>query len=205
MRKKSVSKSGIFRVRALHGFALCSVGIGRATLSFIPMSSGHAGIPFLTAPEYAAGVEPQAVVVGDFNRDGNLDLAVANYGGNNISVLLGKADGGSVATSTIDRNDPHNYIVNLTDVTNAQVITVGVSNVTDSVGNFSSTVSASMGILAGDTNGDSVVNSADISQTKSQSGEAVTAANCREDVNIDGFINSADVSLVKSRSGTALP
>jgi hypothetical protein len=62
-----------------------------------------------------------------------------------------------------------------------------------------------MGILAGDTNGDSVVNSADISQTKSQSGEAVTAANCREDVNIDGFINSADVSLVKSRSGTALP
>jgi hypothetical protein len=90
-------------------------------------------------------------------------------------------------------------------VTNAQVITVSLSNVTDSAGNFSGVVSASMGVLIGDTTGDRFVNSADISQTKSQSGNAVTSANFREDVNADGFINSADISLVKSKSGTALP
>ena len=60
-------------------------------------------------------------------------------------------------------------------------------------------------LLAGDTNGDGFVNSADISQTKSQSGQAVTGSNFREDVNLDGFLNSGDISLVKSKSGTALP
>jgi hypothetical protein len=62
-----------------------------------------------------------------------------------------------------------------------------------------------MGVLVGDTNGDGFVNSADISQTKSQSGDPVTGANFREDVNADGFLNSADISVVKSESGTALP
>jgi hypothetical protein len=62
-----------------------------------------------------------------------------------------------------------------------------------------------MGVLIGDTTGDGFVNSADISQAKSQSGNAVTSANFREDVNTDGFLNSADISLVKSKSGTALP
>jgi hypothetical protein len=32
--------------------------------------------------------------VGDFNRDGNLDLAVTNDGSNNVSVLLGNGNGG---------------------------------------------------------------------------------------------------------------
>jgi hypothetical protein len=60
-------------------------------------------------------------------------------------------------------------------------------------------------VLIGDTNADGFVNSADISQTKSQSGNAVTSSNFREDLNADGFLNSADISLVKSKSGTALP
>jgi hypothetical protein len=49
------------------------------------------------------------------------------------------------------------------------------------------------------------VDSADISQTKSQSGRAVTSTNFREDLNVDGAIDSADISLVKSKSGTGLP
>jgi len=93
---------------------------------------------------------------------------------------------------------------NLTGVANQQYITVTLNDVLDSQNN-SGNVSASMGVLIGDTNGDGFVNSADISQTKSQSGNTVTNANFREDANADGFINSADISLVKSQSGTALP
>ena len=111
---------------------------------------------------------------------------------------------GSVASSNIDSNDAHNYIVNLTGVTNAQRITVGLTNVSDSVGNFSASVPVTMSVLIGDTNADGFVNSADISQTKSQSGQPVSATNFREDVNSDGFVNSADISLVKSKSGTAI-
>jgi len=59
--------------------------------------------------------------------------------------------------------------------------------------------------LIGDTNADAFVDSADIAQTKSQSGKGVTASNFREDVNADGFIDSADIGFVKSKSGTALP
>ena len=62
-----------------------------------------------------------------------------------------------------------------------------------------------MGVLIGDTNNDGVVNSADIAQTKAQSGQAVTGSNFREDLNADGNLNSGDIGLVKSKSGTALP
>jgi len=62
-----------------------------------------------------------------------------------------------------------------------------------------------MSVLDGDTNADRFVDSADIAQTKSQSGNAVKQSNFREDVNVDGFLDSADIALVKSKSGTALP
>ena len=47
-------------------------------------------------------------VAGDFNRDGNLDLAVANYGSNKIGLLLGNGQGGFAAPATFATggNDP---------------------------------------------------------------------------------------------------
>jgi uncharacterized repeat protein (TIGR01451 family) len=42
---------------------------------------------------YTAGEFPASVAVGDFDRDGNLDLAVANQGSSNVSVFLGNGDG----------------------------------------------------------------------------------------------------------------
>jgi hypothetical protein len=88
-------------------------------------------------------------------------------------------------------------------VSNAQTLTVTLLGMNDGTNTYDTSVQ--MGVLIGDTTGDGFVNSADISQTKSQSGNAVTSSNFREDVNVDGFINSADISLVKSKSGTALP
>jgi FG-GAP-like repeat len=55
---------------------------------------------FVAAPDYAAGPlagdrsNPVAVVTGDFNRDGKLDVATANQRAGGISVLLGTGTGG---------------------------------------------------------------------------------------------------------------
>jgi hypothetical protein len=62
-----------------------------------------------------------------------------------------------------------------------------------------------MGVLIGDTTANGTVNSSDIAQTQSQSGQPVTANNFREDVTVNGSINSSDIGLVQSKSGTALP
>ena len=45
------------------------------------------------ASPFAAGSDPLGVVVGDFNEDGVADVALGNYGSNDVSVLLGSGDG----------------------------------------------------------------------------------------------------------------
>jgi hypothetical protein len=44
-------------------------------------------------PRYSTGAGPSSVAVGDFNGDGKLDLAIAYYSDNSVSVLLGNGDG----------------------------------------------------------------------------------------------------------------
>src|SRR5260370_31211038 len=51
---------------------------------------------FLAPVSYPVGLvpyDPRAIVTADFNGDGRLDLAVANFYSGNVSVLLGNADG----------------------------------------------------------------------------------------------------------------
>src|SRR6266516_6434682 len=48
----------------------------------------------------SGGGFPWYVVTADFNGDGKLDLAVSNYGGNSLSVLLGNGDGTFQAPQT---------------------------------------------------------------------------------------------------------
>ncbi len=111
---------------------------------------------------------------------------------------------GAVASTAIG-SDAHDYLVNLTGVTDAQQITLTLSNVTDSLGFNSNAIATSIGFLLGDANGDGTVNSADATQTRSRSGQALDGTNFRSDVNADGFLNSADVTIVRARSGNALP
>ncbi len=82
-------------------------------------------------------------------------------------------------------------------------VTVSLTGVTDAntnVGNFSAT----MGVLVGDTTASGTVNSSDIAQVQSQSGQPVTQSNFREDVTVNGSINSSDIALVQSQSGNGL-
>ena len=43
--------------------------------------------------EYTTGSGPTSVAVGDFNRDGKLDLVTTNRYSDTISILLGNGDG----------------------------------------------------------------------------------------------------------------
>jgi hypothetical protein len=50
--------------------------------------------------DYPVGATPVGVAIGDFDRDGKLDLAVGNLGEASVSILLGDGNGGfSPATS----------------------------------------------------------------------------------------------------------
>ena len=95
--------------------------------------------------------------------------------------------------------------VNLIGVADVQKVTVTLSNVMDSFSQILPDTAVSVNMLIGDTNGNKAVNSTDVSQTKLQSGQAVTATNFREDVNTNGSINATDVGTVKLKVGTALP
>lgn len=90
-------------------------------------------------------------------------------------------------------------------MTNAQHLFVTLHNVQDSAGHSSDSISAPKGVLMGDTTANGAMNSSDIAQTQSQSGQAVTSADFREDVTVSGAINSSDVALVQAQSGTSLP
>ena len=109
---------------------------------------------------------------------------------------------GSVSSTTVG---PNQCTVNLTGVTNAQVITVTLTNTVDSQNNAGD-------IYRADGPPRLVTPAATASSTppisvkpKSRSGQTVDATNFRSDVTVNGSINASDVSLVKSKSGTALP
>ncbi len=112
---------------------------------------------------------------------------------------------GSVSSSAIGPN-PNQYTVNLTGVTNAQYITVGLTNVTDSAANSSSSVlGPSMGVLIADVNASLRVDAADVSSVRQQTLQDVTISNFRNDINASGRIDAADVSIARQQTLTVLP
>src|SRR5271157_3701783 len=66
---------------------LGGTGAYTLTTSLMPSTSPFQPITLST------GTEPGAIVAGDFKGDGRTDLAVANTGSDDVSVLLGNGDG----------------------------------------------------------------------------------------------------------------
>ncbi|MBV9009917.1 MAG: hypothetical protein JO354_12250 [Verrucomicrobia bacterium] len=116
------------------------------------------------------------------------------------TVTVSPAGSGTTAIGS----DGKSVVVTLSGIPNASRNTITLNGVTTG-GAALTGLTGQLNVLLGDTTGDGVVNSADVSQTKARSGQVLSATNFRSDVTVDGNINSADVSLVKAKSGTALP
>jgi hypothetical protein len=78
-------------------FAVANRGdASTGNLGGVAVLLGHADGTFASAIPVDAGKNPVSIAVGDFNRDGKLDLVVADAGDRPngvVSVLLGKGDG----------------------------------------------------------------------------------------------------------------
>ena len=160
-------------------------------------SHGDAGtfeVPLpLTGP---TGIEPRT---GGAN--GN-HTVVFKFG----APLTGVADatvtgGGSVSSHGYDEVSQE-YTVNLTGVPNAQEITVTLTSVNDTCGNTAESISAPMGVLAGDVNASRRVDAGDVFQVRQQNGQPVTANNFRNDIDTSARIDAGDVFLARQRNGT---
>jgi hypothetical protein len=70
-----------------------SPGGGSSNLVFFPVSVPVNPLYFTNSQILTTDASPTSIAVGDFNRDGKLDLAVANKGSSTVSVFLGNGDG----------------------------------------------------------------------------------------------------------------
>ena len=68
---------------------------------FLGASDGTFGTPTtITIPSGSLPAAPSALALGDFNGDGNTDIAVADAANNSVSILLGNGDGTFAAPIT---------------------------------------------------------------------------------------------------------
>src|SRR5579863_6143905 len=80
-------------------FRVRSIAVGTILAVCLSQIAAAGEIAFQAATSYAVGTNPVWLVTGDFNHDGERDLAVINYGDpskndpGGVSILLGNGDG----------------------------------------------------------------------------------------------------------------
>jgi hypothetical protein len=124
-------------------------------------------VPGFVAPlTFDAGSRPEGFAVGDFTGNGIPDVAVANYGSNNVSVLLGNGDGtfqparnfaaGDNPTFVVAADFRHNGILDLA-VVNTTAFGFGAPGVSVLLGNGDGTFQTRVTYFAGTSVGDVAV------------------------------------------------
>ena len=187
---------------------------GNTTLSVWTRSRGAYVWPLSSAPLLGlTKVESRMThgSAGEFNLDitnGNAIECRSGGVNNSYKIVFTFSNAlnscGVASAGTVTPGPDSNQCSVDVSVATGNYVTVQLTGVTDAntnVGNFSAT----MGVLVGDTSSNAAVNSSDVTQTQSQSGQVLTDDNFREDVTVNGSINSSDVTLVQSQSGRALP
>ena len=144
---------------------------GIATVSVL-LGNGTDHGTFQAPVQYAVGAGPDAVVTGDFNGDGNLDVALANFLDNTVSVLLGNGDGTFQNAVTYDVGDGPTGLV-AGDFNNDGILDLATVNQNDG------TVSVLLG------NGDGTFQNAVTSVDGTSGGSALVAADFDGDGNLD--------------------
>jgi hypothetical protein len=82
--------AGDFNLDGKPDLAVANLGSNDVT---IILGNGNGGFTQATGSPISAGSLPQFVAAGDFNLDGKPDLAVANQGSGNVTILLGEGTG----------------------------------------------------------------------------------------------------------------
>ena len=167
-------------------------------LTSVVSRKNHNGAPFDIALPLtgATGVECR-------NSAGNHTLVFTFDG--NVANGSASVSGGVGSVSGSPSFAGNTMTVNLIAVADVQAVTVTLNNVTDGASRTLPTTVATVKMLVGDSNGDSVVNAGDTIQTRSRAGQAANATTFRSDMNLDGFVNSGDTTTVRSRSGNFVP
>jgi hypothetical protein len=154
--------NGVLRSRNMkHVYRLLMVA-----LSLLCSSSAS---QFMKPTFYAVGMEPQVVVAADFNNDGILDLATADFTSEDVSILIGKGNGtfrrahqfttnlGPSALAVGDFNGDGNLDIAVTEYglsSSALAIFLGKGDGTFVAGPVYTSVSLPYGITVADFNGD---------------------------------------------------
>jgi len=158
---------------------------------------GNGNGTFAASVPYAVGSNPLSVTTGDFNGDGKLDLAVANYfdgaGGNSVSVLIGNGNG------TFAASVPYVVGSNPTSVTTGDFNKDGKLDI--ATANYSGGISVLLGV------GDGTFN-AKADYTVGFNPYSVTTGDFNKDGNLDiatsnyGSVNCTVAVLIGVGDGT---
>lgn len=94
---------------------------------YVSIFYGDGAGQFALSENVAAGISPAHAFVADFNRDGNLDLAVINYGSLDTSILFGNGKG-SFAAAISYAVGYYPYAAVISDFNGDSISDIAVSN-----------------------------------------------------------------------------
>jgi len=133
---------------------------------------GNGNGTFGSQVTYPTGMnsKPVSIAIGDFNNDGQMDIVVANFGSNNIGILLGNRDGTFKQQTTFAVGSSHPLQIAVGDFNNDSRPDIVIVNYGTNIiglllgygnGNFSSQIELSaaydslpFSVVAGDFNND---------------------------------------------------
>jgi uncharacterized protein (DUF1800 family) len=142
-----------------------------------------------------SGIEPRNLATG-LTVVLNFDKSIASA---NVAVTAGTA---TLASKSVSSNQ---LLVNLSNITNAQSVTLSATSIIAAGGSSAGAANVSFRVLEGDVNASGSVSVADVNLVKYYVGQTVSGFNFRADCNANGSISVSDVNLAKFRVGTSVP